>query len=305
MASLASTSGSSARRRRTGRSPGAATVFLLPKTVIFAAFVIVPFAYTFVLMFERGTLLRGFTFAGLDNITSLLTDDLFWMTVRNTLLYMVISVPLNIIIPLAVGVLITRDIRGMRVYRTLIYVPSLLSVAVTGLIWKVLIDPDIGPLYRLTNKILHLNLPYLSNGTSAIAFVAVVGMWSAIGFNSIIFMAGLNDIPHELYEAASIDGADGFRSFWEITLPLLKPVLQIVLVLVTISGIQVFDLIFVMTQGGPGTSTYTVMWYIYQNVFVGGAVGFAAAMGVFVLVLSLLITGVYLFATRTQGSTYE
>ena len=293
------------RRRRNGRSPGAAAVFLLPKTLVFAAFVIIPFVYTFVLVFQRGTLLQGFTFSGLDNITSLFGDRLFWLTLRNTLLYLVISVPLNIVAPLAVALLISREIAGMRVYRSLIYIPSLLSIAATGLIWKVLIDPDIGPLYWLTNRVLGLDLAYLSTGPSAIALVAVVGMWSGIGFNSIIFMAGLNDIPSELYEAASIDGATGLRAFFSITLPLLKPVIQVVLVLVTIAGIQVFDLIYVMTQGGPGTATYTVMWYIYQNVFAGGSVGYAAAMGVFVLVLSLLITGVYLLATRTEGSTYE
>lgn len=293
------------RRHRAGRSPGPATVFLLPKMLVFVAFVLIPFVYTFVLVFQRGTLLRGFTFTGLDNITSLISDRLFWLTLRNTVLYLVISVPLNIIVPLAVALLISREIRGMRVYRTLIYIPSLLSIVATGLIWRVLIDPDIGPLFWLTNRLLKLHLGYLSTGPSAIAFVAFVGVWSGIGFNSIIFMAGLNGIPAELYEAARIDGATGPRAFRSITLPLLKPVIQIVLVLVTIAGVQVFDLIYVMTQGGPGTATYTVMWYIYQNVFAGGSVGYAAAMGVFVLMLSLLITGVYLLATRTEGSTYE
>jgi ABC-type sugar transport system permease subunit len=303
--SLRSADGPVRPRRRTGRSPLAAAIFLAPKTVLFLAFVIIPFAYTFVLMFQRGTLLRGFTFAGLDNITSLFSDQLFWLTMRNTLLYLVVSVPLSIIFPLLVALLISREIRGMRIYRSLIYIPSLLSIAATGLIWKVLIDPDVGPLFQLTNDVLGLDLAYLANGTSAICLVAVIGVWSAIGFNSIIFMAGLNDIPTELYEAASIDGATGIRAFFSITLPLLKPVIQIVLVLVTIAGIQVFDLIYVMTQGGPGTATYTVMWYIYQNVFAGGSIGYAAAMGVFVLLLSLGITGIYLRVTRTEGSTYE
>ncbi|ADB33537.1 binding-protein-dependent transport systems inner membrane component [Kribbella flavida DSM 17836] len=293
--------------RRTGgrRAPGTAALFLGPKALLFVAFVLVPFAYTFVLMFQRGTLMRGFTFVGLDNLTSMLQDSLFWLTLRNTGLYLLVSVPLNIVVPLAVALLISRRIRGMRVYRSLIYIPSLLSIAATGLIWNVLIDPDIGPLYQLTNGVLGLDLPYLSNGTAAIVLVAVVGTWSALGFNSIIFMAGLNDIPEELYEAASIDGAGRARMFWEITLPLLRPVMQILLVLVTIAGIQVFDMIYVMTQGGPGTSTYTVMWYIYQNVFAGGSVGYAAAMGVIVLIVSLVITGLYLRLTRTEGATYD
>jgi ABC-type sugar transport system permease subunit len=287
------------------RAPATAALFLGPKAALFLAFVIVPFAYTFVLMFQRGTLMRGFTFVGLDNLASMPQDGLFWLTLRNTALYLVVSVPLGIVVPLAVALLISRRITGMRIYRTLIYIPSLLSVAATGLIWKVLIDPDIGPLYRLTNGVLGLDLPYLGNGTAAIVLIALISTWGVLGFNAIIFLAGLNDIPTELYEAASIDGASAFRAFWSITLPLLKPVLQILLVLVTINGIQVFDMIYVMTQGGPGTATYTVMWYIYQNVFSGGSVGYAAAMGVIVLLVSLVITGLYLRVTRTEGATYD
>jgi ABC-type sugar transport system permease subunit len=293
------------RRGLRRQSNGAAAAFLAPKVLLFLAFVAVPFVYTFVLAFQRGTLLRGFTFVGLDNIRSLLGDDLFWHTMKNTALYLVVAVPLNIVVPLLVGVLISSALPGMRVYRSLIYIPSLLSIVATGLIWKVLIDPDIGPLYGFFNRMLGWDLPWLSTGTSAIVLIAVISVWSGIGFHSIIFMAGINDIPQELYEAASIDGAGPVRSFFSITLPLLKPVTQIVLVLATIASIQVFDMIYVMTQGGPGTSTYTVMWYIYQNVFGGGSVGYAATMGVVMLLVGLVISGFYLRLTRTDDSTYD
>lgn len=287
------------------QSTSAAAAFLAPKVLLFLAFVAVPFVYTFVLAFQRGTLLRGFTFVGLDNVRSLLGDDLFWHTLKNTALYLVVAVPLNIVAPLLVGVLISSALPGMRVYRSLIYIPSLLSIVATGLIWKVLIDPDIGPLYGFFNRMLGWDLPWLSTGTSAIVLIAVISVWSGIGFHSIIFMAGINDIPQELYEAASIDGAGPVRSFFSITLPLLKPVIQIVLVLATIAAIQVFDMIYVMTQGGPGTSTYTVMWYIYQNVFGGGSVGYAATMGVVMLLVGLVISGFYMRLTRTDDSTYD
>lgn len=293
------------RRGPRRQSNGAAAAFLAPKVLLFLAFVAVPFVYTFVLAFQRGTLLRGFTFVGLDNVRSLLGDDLFWHTMKNTALYLVVAVPLNIVAPLLVGVLISSALPGMRVYRSLIYIPSLLSIVATGLIWKVLIDPDIGPLYGFFNRMLGWDLPWLSTGTSAIVLIAVISVWSGIGFHSIIFMAGINDIPQELYEAASIDGAGPVRSFFSITLPLLKPVIQIVLVLATIASIQVFDMIYVMTQGGPGTSTYTVMWYIYQNVFGGGSVGYAATMGVVMLLVGLVISGFYMRLTRTDDSTYD
>ncbi len=293
--------GDGRRRRQTA----AATGFLAPKALLFVAFVLIPFAYTFVLAFSRGTLLRGFTFAGFDNITSLVQDELFWHTLMNTATYLVVAVPLTIVTALLVALLIASDLPGMKVYRSLIYIPSLLSVVATGLIWKVLIDPDVGPLYRFFNDTLGWGLPWLGDGTFAIVFIAVISVWSGIGFHSIIFMAGINDIPQDLYEAASLDGAGPGKAFFHITLPLLKPVMQIVLVLVTISSIQVFDLIYVMTQGGPGTSTYTVMWYIYQNVFSGGTVGYAATMGVVVLLIGLVICGIYMRLTRTDDSTYD
>jgi ABC-type sugar transport system permease subunit len=292
-------------RGRLHHSPATAAAFLAPKTLLFVAFVLVPFVFTLVLAFSRGTLLRGFTFVGLDNVRSLAHDDLFWHTLKNTAVYLVVAVPLNIVAPLLVAVLISSTLPGMRVYRSLIYIPSLLSVVATGLIWKVLIDPDVGPLYGFFNKALGWDLPWLSNGLFAIVFIAVISAWSGIGFHSIIFMAGINDIPQELYEAASIDGAGPVRSFVAITLPLLKPVIQIVLVLVTIASIQVFDMIYVMTQGGPGTSTYTVMWYIYQNVFGGGSIGYAATMGVVMLLVGLAISGFYMRLTRTDDSTYD
>ncbi len=293
------------RRPPRQHSAGAAAAFLAPKTLLFLAFVLVPFVYTFVLAFSRGTLLRGFSFAGLDNLRSLAHDDLFWHTLKNTATYLVVAVPLNIVAPLLVALLISSNLPGMRVYRSLIYIPSLLSVVATGLIWKVLIDPDVGPLFAFFNRTLGWDLPWLGNGLFAIVFIAVISVWAGIGFHSIIFMAGINDIPQELYEAASIDGAGPVRAFFAITLPLLKPVIQIVLVLVTIASIQVFDMIYVMTQGGPGTSTYTVMWYIYQNVFSGGSVGYAATMGVVMLLVGLVICGVYMRLTRTDDSTYE
>lgn len=273
-------------------------IFLLPKAVLFVLFVLVPFVYTFVLMFQDGSLLGTPEFVGFDNILAVFTDGLFLETLRNTLLFMVILVPLTLTFPLAVGVLFSSQVAGLRFYRALIYLPSLLSIVATGLTWRVLVDPYNGPLSLLFSNVLGVQVPWLSNGTFAIFFIAVITMWSQLGFNAVIFMAGLNDIPTELIEAARIDGAGAWRTFWSVKLPLIRPVMQFVLILTTIASIQVFDVIFVMTEGGPGTSTYTAMWYIYQNVFNGGSIGYAATMSVILLIITLAISAFYLRSSR-------
>jgi ABC-type sugar transport system permease subunit len=251
-------------------------------------------------MFQMGTVLRGFHYVGLENFRSIVHDQLFFETLKNTLVYVVVFIPLVLTVPLAVALFLASPVRGIRYYRSLIYVPSLLSVVATGLVWKVMLNPDVGPIYRFFNVWLGWHVPWLSNGRFAIVFIAIISLWNSLGFYSIIYMAGLNDIPTSLPEAARVDGANAWRVFWGIKLPLLKPVIQLVLVLSTINAVQVFDIIFVLTQGGPGTSTYTVMWYIYQNVFSYGAVGYAAAMGVVMLLATLVVALVYLRATRSE-----
>jgi ABC-type sugar transport system permease subunit len=290
------------RRRQVGRAVAYrdAALFLLPKALVFGVFILVPFVYTFVLVFQNGSLLGDFEFVGLNNFTTIFSDSLFQTTLKNTLLFLVIEVPLTMTFPLAIGVLLSSKLAGLRFYRSLIYLPSLLSIVATGLIWRVMADPQTGPLNAIFRGALGIEVPWLSNGTFAIFFIAVISMWASLGFNSIIFMAGLNDIPEELVEAARIDGAGAWRIFWSIKLPLIRPVMQFVLILTTIASVQVFDVIFVMTQGGPGTATYTSMWYIYQNVFNGGSVGYAATMSVILLLITLAISAFYLRTTRSQ-----
>jgi ABC-type sugar transport system permease subunit len=277
-----------------------AALFLGPKALLFGAFVLIPFVYTFVLMFQIGTVLQGFRFVGLDNFRTIMEDRLFFQTLRNTLLYVVVFIPLVLTVPLAVALFLASSIRGVRYYRTMIYIPSLLSIVAAGLVWKVMLHPDIGPLYRFLNVALGWDVPWLSNGTFAIVFIAVISLWQSLGFYAIIFMAGLNDIPTSLFEAARVDGANAWNVFWAIKLPLLKPVIQLVLVLSTVNSIQVFDIIYVLTQGGPGTATYTVMWYVYQNVFNNGSIGYAAAMGVIMLLITLVIALFYMRGTRSE-----
>ncbi len=282
-----------------------ALLFLGPKGLLFAAFVIIPFGYTFILIFEDGNLLRGFTFVGLQNFGTLMQDSLFWQTLEHTGLYMLVALPLSITVPLAIAVLLTSTLSGLRVYRTIIYMPSLLSIVATGLVWQIMIDPSEGPVYHLFNVLLRLHIPWLNSGAFALVFIALISVWSSLGFLSIIFVAAINEIPPTLSEAAAIDGANAWDIFWWVKLPLLRPVIQLVLVLVTVWSIQVFDVVYVLTQGGPGTATYTVMWYVYQNVFGSGSVGYAAAMGVLILLITLAMSIAYIRGLRVEGTAHE
>jgi ABC-type sugar transport system permease subunit len=272
--------------------------FLAPKTLLFAAFVVIPFLYTFTLMFQMGSILGGFHFVGLYNFETLLTDGLFLQTLEHTGLFMAVTIPVVFVCSIAMGSLFTSQIRGMAAYRTMIYIPSLLSIVTSSLIWRVMLDPNVGLIYHLFNIWLNLGIPWLSVGWVAIFVISGITAWSSLGFYSIMVMAGLNALPETLFEAARIDGASPWNVFLRIKLPLLRPVLQLMLVLLFINSIQVFDIIYVMTDGGPGTSTYTVMWYIYENVFNGGSVGYAAAMGVLMLIFTLVISGLIIRSMR-------
>jgi len=277
-----------------------ALVFLTPKFGLFCAFVVVPFLYTFYLMLFQGGLIGRSRFVGLGNFGALLNDGLLRSTIGNTLLFMAINIPVTLGLALGVGILLARQVKFRGLYRSLIYVPSLLSVSATGLVWKIMLDRDAGPIYGFFRDYLGLELSYLQSGSVAITAVALISAWASVGFYGLIFLAGLNGIPQELYEAGKVDGISPTGAFWHITLPLLKPVLQLVLILTSINAIQVFDIIFVLTQGGPGTSTYTVMWYIYKSVFGGGSVGYAATMSVAVMAFSILLAVAVVLFTRSR-----
>lgn len=278
-----------------------ALLFLTPKFGLFCAFVVLPFVYTFYLMLFQGGLIGRTRFVGLGNFGALVNDGLLRSTIGNTLLFMAINIPVTVVLALAVGILLARQVRFRGVYRALIYVPSLLSVAATGLVWKIMLDRDSGPIFWFFHQYLGIELNYLQGGPVALVTVALISAWTSVGFFGLVFLAGLNGIPQELYEAGRIDGISPVGAFWHITLPLLRPVLQLVLILTSIGAIQVFDIIFVLTQGGPGTSTYTVMWYIYKSVFGGGSVGYAATISVAVMVFSILLAVTVVLFTRSRG----
>jgi multiple sugar transport system permease protein len=272
-------------RRRLALSGG---VFLTPSVILFAAFLAGPLVYALYISFNEWSMMRSPTWLGLDNYQRILRDDIFWRSLRNTVVFTALFVPAVTLLSLASAALLNQSIGAKALFKALIFIPIITPSVVVGVVWTYAFQPELG----LINELLRLiNLPtslWLGSQDVALPALVLVTIWQRFGWFMILFLAGLQDIPIEVKEAATIDGATPFRSFMDITLPLLRPTLILVTVLAAIGAFQVFDLIFVMTEGGPAYATQTLSYYIYTKAFRSFDMGYAAAMS-YVLFLALLL----------------
>jgi multiple sugar transport system permease protein len=288
-------------RRRRGRNQLVAWLFLAPYLVLFGAFVLLPIVLgLWISLHAWDFTLPGKPFVGLDNYKALLEPDSlsfgpFWNSMQATGIFTLFSVPLLIVIPLAVALAMNQKFRGRNVFRSVFFAPYVLGVAVVGVVWRFLLDANIG----LVNYVLGVlglpeKTPWLSSEPEA--WVALVGVtvWWTLGFNAVIFLAGLQDVPKDLYEAAESDGAGAWRRFWHVTLPSLRPVLTFVLMITIIASANMFGQAFIMTNGQPGQETRTAIFYIAETGLQNFQMGSAAAAS-WVLTLMLMLTSVLVF----------
>lgn len=292
-------------QRRTGQN-GMAAVFLLPNLAIFGVFVLFPLILNFVYSTTAGTniLLSDRTYVGLQQYGRLLDcedyarritcrEDVFWTAVGNTALFVVFQVTTMVVVSTITALILNREIRGRGFFRAVFFFPVLLSPVVVGLIWRWILQRQ--GLLNLIMVSLGLD-PEVWLNDRGYAFVATIGVsvWAHMGFYTLILLAGLQAIPRDLYEAAEMDGTPPARVFWRITLPLLGPNLAVVLVLALIRGVQIFDEVYVLTGGGPGTSTLYLTQYIYEVGFAsilrnpGLAAAASILMGLVLVVLTLI-----------------
>jgi multiple sugar transport system permease protein len=279
------------QRRSVLKSNGAlvAYVFILPYVIFFLAFRILPAIYAAVLSFAKYGLSGNVDFVGLDNYARLLSDDLFWNSLRVTGVYTIIAIPLTVAISLAVATLCNRTLRGMSFYRTIFFLPVVTSPVMSGIIWVWIFSQN-GPLTWFLNT-LHLPAPaWLQSEIFVLPALAIVSAWSNFGYDMLILLAGMLAIPTEYYEAAELDGTSGWQRFRHITLPLLRPALFFVVVLEIIRSFQVFDTIFVMTGGGPVRASYSLTFLIYDQGFGYFDFGYASAAGMVLLVITLVVS---------------
>lgn len=248
------------------------------------------------------------SFVGLANYQKMLADQVFWRCLGVTLTYMVLLVPSLYVSGLGLALLVQRSNRFNTVMRAMFFAPQMVSLVVIGLVWLLLSSDKVGLLPRLLAMVGITGISLLGSPNVALYTTLVVTVWFLMGFYMLIFIGGLQDIPREYYEAAEIDGAGRIQSFWNITLPLLRPTSFFVLLIslvASVAGSQAFDLIYVMTKGGPANATSVLIFYVYQQAFQYSAFGYAAAMASIVVVLLLLATAVLFLMTRGGRFNYE
>lgn len=263
-----------------------AITFILPAVLGTFIFIIIPVICSFGLSFAKWDLLHPITFAGLDNYKQIINDAVFWQILLNTIVFALSTSFFGVIIPLILASIINTGIRGSEFFKTAYFLPFITPMIVFGIVWGWIFDPNIG----LLNKIIQLNINWLYDTKFAMPAIIIVSVWKLIGYNMIIFLSTLSTISNNLFEAAKIDGANSFQIFKNITVPLLSPTIFFVVIITAISSFQVFDLIYLMTQGGPFNSTNILVYSIYQNAFEYFNVGKASALAYILFAIILVLT---------------
>jgi ABC-type sugar transport system permease subunit len=286
-------------------------LFILPTLIFFVIFIAIPFFRAISISMTEWAGYNEPRFTGLQNFRNMMYDRIFWIALKNTFVFMLATTVLQTVIPLLVAVLLNAGWRAQIAFRTILFLPVIISLVITGLLWRMIFDGNFGVINNILGA---LNLDFLKHHWLAepgtvMPSIIMVSLWSSLGFYMVIFLAGLQSIPIELYEVASIDGANNIQKLVFITVPMLWPVTTVVMILNIIGGIKVFDVIYVMTTGGPNHASEVLGTYLYVTAFgaTGGgspSTGYAAAIGVVILILCLIGTIVQLRFTGKVSDVY-
>jgi multiple sugar transport system permease protein len=272
--------------------------FAFPAVFLIVLFGVVPIIWSAVISFQRTNLLSPPEWIGLTNYKALAKDPLFKQSVVHSVIYTALFVPISITGGLLAAVALNRRVRGIRWYRTAVFVPVVVSTIATVIIFLWLFDPTYGIVSWLLSKLGLGPVGFLESSNGALYSIVGLTVWGWIGFDVIIYLAALQGIPHELVEAAEIDGAGTWGVFRNITVPLLGPVTLFLVIWSSINALQLFDEVFLATNGGPGTSTYVVVFYLYDLAFRQGVAGYAAAIAYVLFIAILVLTAVQLLAGK-------
>jgi multiple sugar transport system permease protein len=277
----------------------AAGLFLAPDVLGLLVFVAIPMVLSIALSFFQVSGFGSYEWIGLGNYERMMHDPLFWESMKITGEYVVILVPVLFCVSLGLGLLVKQKLPGVGVYRTALFLPYVISLVVVGVLWKFLLDEQTGAVNRAMRAAGFDGESWLGSPSLALGCVIAVMVWVMMGYYMIIFLAGLQEIPKEFYEAAKLDGAGPWTTFRTITWPLLRPTSFFVLLMSTVAAITGgLDLIFVLTNGGPANGTSLAIFYIYQQAFGFGEFGYASAMGSFLVLIMVVISAVIFKFTR-------
>ncbi len=261
-------------------------IFILPAILGIFIFIVIPVICSFGLSFTKWDLLNPIQFVGLNNYKEIFSEALFFKILWNTIIFAISTSVLGVIIPLVLACILNSKIRGSEFYKTAYFLPFITPMIVIGVVWEWIFDPNIG----LLNHILHMHINWLYSPHFAMPALIIVSVWKLIGYNMVIFMSALSGISQSMFEAAKIDGATSFQTFKNVTIPLLSPSIFFVVIITAISSFQVFDLIYLMTQGGPLDSTNVLVYAIYKNAFEYFNIGKASAIAYVLFAIILILT---------------
>lgn len=289
------------RRRRRRSDLKYALIFIAPSALGFVAFFLVPAIRGVWFSFTDQNLIGAGRFVGVKNYVRMFGDELFWNSLLVTLEYVVINIGVQTVLAIAIAVLMHRLTRSALI-RGVMLLPYLIANVVVALVWYWMMDYSIGIINVALDSIGFDRVAFFGNEQLAIPTIALINVWRFVGYTALLIFAGLQTIPTELYEAGALDGASEPRMFWSITMPLLRPVLALVLVITVVGSFQIFDTVAVTTNGGPVNATRVIYYYIYQQAFEKFQMGYASAIAVFLMVALALIAYFQLKVMRSNQS---
>ncbi len=279
-------------------------IWISPWLIGFCIWLAWPLVQSLYLSFTNFRLLNAPQFTGLANLERLLKDDLFWKSLRITLLYVFGTVPIGNIFALAVAMVLAQKLRGVNVWRTIYFMPSVVSGVAVAVMWSFILNPDFGLVNILLDRLGIQGPGWIGSEDWALPSVVLIAWWTAIGTQMVIYLAGIKGIPQVLYEAAEIDGAGNWARFKNITLPMLSPTIFFNLIVGIIGAFQVFDVPYVLTDGGPNNATRVYIYGLYEQAFIFTNMGYASLMA-WVLFLIILVLTVITFRISSRRVYYE
>ena len=266
-------------------------LFLLPAIAFLSLTSFLPIFQAIYLSFTNYDFIGNPNFIGWENYTKLWSDRTFWKVMNNTLIYLRFVVPSLVILSLVLAILVNQKLRSIKFFRAVYYFPVIVSVVVAGIAWKwVYAENGILNYFLSIISWQPVKIPWLTNPQTAIFAIMAVVVWRGIGYYMVIYLAGLQAIPADLYEAAAIDGSDGWQKHFDITIPLMQPYIILVSIISSISAMKIFEEVYIMSQGGPANSTKTVVYYLYDKGFTSLEMGYASAIGVFLFLIIFVIS---------------
>ncbi len=281
-------------------------VYIFPILILISIFYIIPIFMSFFYSFQKFNVIQPPEFLGLFNYKRLSSDPVFLASLKNTLVYTAIVVPVQTVLSMLLAVLITSRKRNIwtNFVRNSLFVPVITSMILVGIIWRVVLNPNMGLLNHALSSIGITKINWLGSNATAMISVCMAAVWKNVGYFMVLYIAAIMDIPKSYYEAAMVDGASATQKFFNITLPMLKPATYFVVVLGTIWSFQVFDLVYTLTGGGPGVATVTLVMSIYNSAFREYNMGYAAAISYVLFAISVIISVIQTKCLKDNESIY-